>query len=64
MHLGGNRRLVPLSIYLIKTRLKFTSNFLDQNDPKSKYQCKYEFIYIRDFEVVQKLAVCIMRFKT
>ena len=53
MHLGGNRRLVPLSIYLIKTRLKFTSNFLDQNDPKSKYQCKYEFIYIRDFEVVQ-----------
>ena len=64
MHLGGNRRLVPLSLYLIKTRLNFTSIFLDQNDSKSKYQCKSEFIYISDFEVVQKLAVCIIRFKT
>ena len=64
MHLGGNRRWVSLSLYLIKTRLNFTSNFLDQNNPKSKYQCKSELIYIKDFEVVQKLAVCIIRFKT
>ena len=28
--------------------------FLDQNKPKSKYQCKSELIYISDFEVVQK----------
>ena len=34
------------------------------NNPKSKYQCKSELIYIRDFEVVQKLAVCIIRVKT
>ena len=27
--------------------------FLDQNDPKSKYQCKNELIFIRDFEVVK-----------
>ena len=64
MHLGGNRRWVPLSLYLIKTRLNFTSSFLNQNDPKSKYQCKNELIFIRDFEVVKKLAVCIIRFKT
>ena len=64
MHLEGIRRWVPLSLYPIKTRLNFTSNFLDQNNPKSKYQCKSELIYIRDFEVVQKLAVCIIRFNT
>ena len=63
MHLGGNSRWVPLSLCLIKTLLNFTSNFLDQSDPKSKYQCKSELIYIRDFEVVQKLAVCIIRLK-
>ena len=40
--------------YLIKTRLNFPSNFLDQNNPKSKYRCRNELIYIRDFEVVQK----------
>ena len=28
--------------------------FLDQNNPKSKYQCKSELIYISDFQVVQK----------
>ena len=28
--------------------------FLDQNNPKSKYYCKSELIYISDFEVVQK----------
>ena len=65
MHLGGNRRWVSLSLYLIKTRLNFTSNFVDQNRPEIyKYQCKNELIYIRDFEVVQNLAVCIIRFKT
>ena len=59
MHLGGNRRWVPLSHCLIKTRLNFTSNCFGPNYPKSKYQCKSELIYIRDFEVVKKLAVCI-----
>ena len=30
----------------------------DTGNPKSKYQCKKELIYIRDFEAVQKkLAV-------
>jgi len=43
--------------YLKKTRLNFTSNFLHQNNPKSKYLCKNELIYIRDFEAVEKLAV-------
>ena len=28
--------------------------FLDQNNPKSKYKCKNELIYVRDFEAVQK----------
>ena len=41
-------------LYLNKTRLNFTSNFLDQNSLKSKYYCKNEFIYIRDFETVKK----------
>ena len=41
-----------MSLYLIK--LHFTSNFLDQNNPKSKYsKCKNELIYIRVFEAVQ-----------
>ena len=32
-------------IYLIKTRLDFTSNFfLDQDNPKSKYKYKNELI--------------------
>ena len=30
------------------------SNFLAQNNPKSKYYWKNELIYIRDFEAVQK----------
>ena len=34
--------------------LNFTSNFLDQNNPNSQYQCKNELICIRDFEAVQK----------
>ena len=38
----------------MRTRLILTSKFLDQNSPKSKYQCKNELIYIRDFEAVQK----------
>ena len=36
------------------TRLNFTSNILDQNNPKSKYQCKNELIFIRDFDDVRK----------
>ena len=38
----------------MKTRLNFTSNFLDQNNPKSKEYGKNELIYIIDFEAVQK----------
>ena len=30
------------------------SNFLDQNNPKSKYQCKHKLIYIGYFEAIQK----------
>ena len=41
-------------IYLKKTRLNFTPNFLDQNNPKSKYWCKNELTNIRDFEAAQK----------
>ena len=40
-------------LYLIKTQLTFTSNFLDQNNPKYKYYCKNEFINIKDIEAVQ-----------
>ena len=40
--------------HLIKTQLNFTSNFLFQNNPKSRYYCKNELIYIRDFEAIQK----------
>ena len=50
-------------LYLIKTQLNFTSNILEQNNPKSKYLCKNELIYIRDFEAVQKNSQsCIIRF--
>ena len=35
-----------MSLYLIKTRLNFTFNFLDQKNPESKYNCKNELIYI------------------
>ena len=38
--------VLGVSLYLIKTRLNFTSNFLDQNNPISKYQCKNKLIYI------------------
>ena len=41
-------------LYLIKTRLNLTSNVLDHNNPKTKYYCKNELIYIRDFDSVQK----------
>ena len=34
--------------------------FLHQNDPESKYQCKNELIYIRDFEAIQKTHSCIL----
>ena len=46
-----------MSLYLIDTAKLSQSNFLDQNNPKYKYQCKNDLIYIRDFEAVQKLAV-------
>ena len=28
--------------------------FYNQNNPKSRYQCKNELIHIKDFEAVQK----------
>ena len=34
--------------------VKLYVQFLDQNKPISKYGCKNEEIYIRDFEAVQK----------
>ena len=53
-----------MPLYPIKTQLNFTSNGLDQNNPKSRYQCKNELIYIRDFEAVRKiLQECVIRFK-
>ena len=44
----------------MKTRLNLTSKFLDKNNPKSKYQCKNELIYIRDFEAVQKTRSLVL----
>ena len=46
--------------YLKKTRLNFTSNFLHQNNHKSKYLCKNELIYIRDFEAVEKTRSLVL----
>ena len=43
-----------MSLYLIRVRLNFTSNFLDHDNLKSKYLSKNEVIYIWDFEAVQK----------
>ena len=37
-----------------KDTVNFTSNFSDQNNSKSKYQCNNESIYIRHFKAVQK----------
>ena len=34
-----------VSLYLIKTQFHFTSNVLNQNSPKSKYESKNELIY-------------------
>ena len=45
---------MSVKLYLIKTRLNLTSNFLDQSNPKSEYLCKNELIYIKDFKAVQK----------
>ena len=56
---------VLMSLFLIKTRVSFTSNFLDQNNPKFKFLCKKELIYIRDFEAVQKIGSRVLsRVKT
>ena len=41
-------------------RLNFTSNFLDQNNHNSKYLCKNELIYIRDFKAIQKIRSCVL----
>ena len=37
-----------------KDTAKLYVQFLDQNNPKSKYCCKNELIHITDFEAVQK----------
>ena len=47
-----------------KDTAKLHVHFLDQNNPKSKYLCKNDLIYIRDFESVQKnTQSSIIRFK-
>ena len=46
-----------MSLYLIKTRLNFKSNFLGQNNPKSKYYCTNELICISFLKPSEKLAV-------
>ena len=46
--------------YLKKTRLNFTSNFLHQNNHKSKHLCKNELIYIKDFEAVEKTRSLVL----
>ena len=40
--------------------LTLPQNFLDQNDPKFKYQCKDGLIYIRDFEAIKKTNSCTL----
>ena len=40
-----------------KDTAKLYVQFLDQNNPRSKYYCKNELTYIRDFEAHQKFAV-------
>ena len=47
-------------LYLIKKRLNITSNFLDHNNPRSKYSCKNELIYIRNFEAVQQTGRSVL----
>ena len=37
-----------------KDTAKLNVQFLDQNNPRSKYYCKNELIYIRNFKAVQK----------
>ena len=44
----------------LRHSLTLPQNFLDQNDPESKYQCKNELIYIRDFEAIQKTHSCVL----
>ena len=43
-----------MSVFISFYLYNFTSDFLDQDNLKSKYLCKNEVIYIRDFEAVQK----------
>ena len=50
-------------LYLIKTRLNFTSNFLSQNDPKSKYLYKNELICISFLSRLKHSQSCIIRLK-
>ena len=43
-----------MSVFISFYLYNFTSDFLDQDNLKSKYLCKNEVIYISDFEAVQK----------
>ena len=53
-----------MSVFICdKETFNFTSNVLDQNNPMSKYYCKNELIYIRDFEAVQQTRRHVFRFK-
>ena len=50
----NKKKIIFNECHLIKTQLNLTPNFLFQNNPKSKYYCKNELIYKRDFEAIQK----------
>ena len=43
-----------------KDTAKLYVQFLDQNNPKSKYQCRKELIYVRGFEVINKTRSCVL----
>ena len=44
----------------ISDLLNFTSRFLDQNNPRFKFWCKNELIYIKDIKAVQKTCSCVL----
>ena len=45
-----------MSLSLVKTRLNFSSSFLNQNNAKSKN----ELIYVRDVEAVKKIRCRVL----
>ena len=48
---------VLMSLYLIKTRVSFTSNFLDQNNPKFKFCARMSWSMSEILKPVKKRAV-------